>query len=122
MRKSLMAMAFVSMPLAGFAQERAGHLEFRDRPGGVMPTLPVRAAAIPAVASRVRDYRIDPAFRIDRSAHARALDEMNAINLRRPSAFRFRPVMALTLDAADLDAPPRVAGIAPTLMGMKAAR
>lgn len=120
MRKSLIAMVFVSVPLAAFAQERVGRLGYTDHPTSVMPALPARVAAMPSAVSRIPDYRVGSSLYADRSAHTRALDEMNAINLRRPRAFRFRPVMALTLDAADLDGPPRMAGIAPTLMGVRA--
>jgi hypothetical protein len=85
-------------------------------------TLPAREIEPPAVPTSYRDFRVDPGLHVDRSAHTRALDEMNAINNRRPRTFRFRPVMALTFDAADLDGPTRVSGIAPNLMGWKPRR
>ncbi len=84
--------------------------------------LPPRETAAPRAPGGHRDYRIDPTFTDDRSAHGRALDEMNAINMRRPRAFRFQPVMALTFNAGDIDGPARMSGIAPDLMGMQGGR
>ena len=66
-----------------------------------------------------RDYRVTHEGRSDRSAHTRALGEMNALHNLRPRMFRFKPVMAVTFDAADLGGPARMAGIAPSLMGLK---
>lgn len=83
------------------------------------PALRPRNLAFSPAPVSDRDYRINPSFRADRSAHSRALDEMNAINTRRPRAFRFRPVMALTFDAADMDGPARMSGIAPDLVGIQ---
>lgn len=89
---------------------------------GRTATLPPREIEAPARPTSYREYRVDPGLYADRSAHTRALDEMNAINNRRPRTFRFRPVMALTFDAADLDGPARMSGIAPNLMGLKPRR
>lgn len=86
--------------------------------GGLRP----RETELRVTRTSEPDYRVEPSSHIDRSAHTRALDEMNAINNRRPRVFRFRPVMALTFDAADLDGPTRMAGIAPSLVGMKRKR
>ncbi|ODP36153.1 hypothetical protein [Sphingomonas turrisvirgatae] len=84
--------------------------------------LPPSEIGGPARRASDREYRIDPSDHAERSAHGRALDEMNAINNRRPRSFRFRPVMALTFDAADLNGPARVSGIAPNLMGLASRR
>lgn len=108
----------------------AGVSQAQDRPAG--PTrpyavvridsaaaIPARKIEIPARAAGDREFRIHPGLQADRSAHSRALDEMNAINNRRPRSFRFRPVMALKFDAADLDAPAHMSGIAPALIGLE---
>lgn len=84
--------------------------------GTAMAPRSENAAPRPSASDR---YRIVRGLDGARSAHTRALDEMNAINMRRPRAFRFKPVMALTFDAADIDGTPRMSGMAPDLMGMQ---
>ena len=112
MRGTIFAFTIITLATSSQAQTRAsGRLGSTD-----IARLPRIAPAV--TAGIVRDYRVMASPHADRSAHRRALDEMNLINNRRPSAFRFRPVMALTVDAADLDGPARMTGIAPVLMGI----
>ena len=123
MHACLITMAVIGLPAGLCAQQRTQAVS--PVPIAYIShgtALPLRER--PLVTPRISDenYRIAPSFNTGRSAHGRAIDEMNAINTRRPRAFRFRPVMALTLDAADMDGPARMTGIAPSLMGAKRTR
>lgn len=123
MRICLIAIAVTGLPAGLCAQQRADTA--RPVP---LAYIPHRAALPPSEQPAAKapvsysEYRIDPSFHSGRSAHSRALDEMNAINMRRPRPFRFQPVMALTFDAAQMDGPARMSGIAPNLMGGKRVR
>jgi hypothetical protein len=121
MRHGMFAIGALILPVEGWANGSAPPLALSYamvRIAGAA-TPPGRAIEAPTRPVNIRQYRIESGLRADRSAHTRALDEMNAINNRRPRTFRFRPVMALTFDATDLDAPARVSGIAPKLMGWR---
>jgi hypothetical protein len=118
MRYRIIAMTVMTLPMASQAQQ-TGALLAPQRQSAALDGL--TATASPH-STHHRDYRVAPSAYADRSAHTRALSEMNAINMRRPRVFRFRPVMALTFDAADMDGPARMSGIAPNLIGMKPRR
>ncbi len=130
---SIMTLPAVSHAQHGMAGRAATHLTLMDQQVAslqerriaivhIAPPAPSPLRPAPEIAAHRGEYRIAPSFAAGRSPHMRAMDEMNALNNRRPRIFRFRPVMALTLDPARLGAPARMSGIAPNLMGVSARR
>ncbi|MCW4460512.1 hypothetical protein OK349_02255 [Sphingomonas sp. BT-65] len=83
-------------------------------PAPLQSALPAR----PAAAGRLNRGGAED-FRVARAPFAenRMRSEVEAMVGRRPRAFAFRPMMSLTFDTNDLDAPARVGGIAPRLLG-----